>query len=129
MFPAGSGNVFYGFGLCIQHIENSKMRLKQNLKPMLELESGSNDPMAYVMTIVLIQVAKLLYEPASSISGIDYSHLILSSLQTLFLQMTIGSLAGVAIGFAAVWTLKRVKLNSAPLYSICFLRSASSHSR
>ena len=97
------------------------MRLKQNLKPMLELESGSNDPMAYVMTIVLIQVAKLLYEPASSISGIDYSHLILSSLQTLFLQMTIGSLAGVAIGFAAVWTLKRVKLNSAPLYSILLL--------
>ena len=102
-------------------LKNSKMRLKQNLKPMLELESGSNDPMAYVMTIVLIQVAKLLYEPASSISGIDYSHLILSSLQTLFLQMTIGSLAGVAIGFAAVWTLKRVKLNSAPLYSILLL--------
>ena len=49
-------------------LKNSKMRLKQNLKPMLELESGSNDPMAYVMTIVLIQVAKLLYEPASSIS-------------------------------------------------------------
>ena len=102
-------------------LKNSKMRLKQNLKPMLELESGSNDPMAYVMTIVLIQVAKLLYEPASSISGIDYSHLILSSLQTLFLQMTIGSLAGVAIGFATVWTLKRVKLNSAPLYSILLL--------
>ena len=102
-------------------LKNSKMRLKQNLKPMLELESGSNDPMAYVMTIVLIQVAKLLYEPASSISGINYSHLILSSLQTLFLQMTIGSLAGVAIGFAAVWTLKRVKLNSAPLYSILLL--------
>lgn len=102
-------------------LKNSKMRLKQNLKPMLELESGSNDPMAYVMTIVLIQVAKLLYEPASSISGINYSHLILSSLQTLFLQMTIGSLAGVAIGFAAVWTLKKVKLNSAPLYSILLL--------
>lgn len=102
-------------------LKNSKMRLKQNLKPMLELESGSNDPMAYVMTIVLIQVAKLLYEPASSISGINYSHLILSSLQTLFLQMTIGSLAGVSIGFAAVWTLKRVKLNSAPLYSILLL--------
>lgn len=102
-------------------LKNSKMRLKQNLKPMLELESGSNDPMAYVMTIVLIQVAKLLYEPASSISGINYSHLLLSSLQTLFMQMTIGSLAGVAIGFAAVWALKRVKLNSAPLYSILLL--------
>ena len=102
-------------------LKNSKMRLKQNLKPMLELESGSNDPMAYVMTIVLIQVAKLLYEPSSSISGINYSHLILSSLQTLFLQMTIGSLAGIAVGFISVWVLKRVKLNSAPLYSILLL--------
>lgn len=102
-------------------LKNSKMRLKQNLKPMLELESGSNDPMAYVMTIVLIQVAKLLYEPSSSISGINYSHLILSSLQTLFLQMTIGSLAGIAVGFISVWILKRVKLNSAPLYSILLL--------
>ena len=52
-------------------LKNCNMRLKQNLRPMLELESGSNDPMAYVLTIVLIQVAKLLFDPASSIVGID----------------------------------------------------------
>ena len=28
--------------------------LKHNLRPMLELESGSNDPMAYVLTIALV---------------------------------------------------------------------------
>ena len=33
-----------------------KVNLKQNLRPMLELESGSNDPMAYMLTIILLSL-------------------------------------------------------------------------
>ena len=87
---------------------------------MLELESGSNDPMAYVLTIVLIQVAQLLFDPSSS-AGINYSQLIWGSLKTLVLQMSIGALSGILIGYATVWVVSRVKLNSAPLYSILLL--------
>ena len=39
------------FGL----LRSQRVQLKQNLKPALELESGSNDPMAYMLTIVLMQ--------------------------------------------------------------------------
>ncbi len=101
-------------------LKNCNLRLKQNLKPMLELESGSNDPMAYVLTIVLIQVAQLLFDPSSS-AGINYSQLIWSSLRTLVLQMVIGALSGILIGYATVWVVARVKLNSAPLYAILLL--------
>ena len=102
-------------------LKNSKMKLKENLRPMLELESGSNDPMAYVLTIVLIQIAKLLFDPAAGIEGIDYGQMILGVTWTLTKQMTIGTLAGALMGLATVWALTRIKLNSTPLYSILLL--------
>ena len=37
-------------------LRSQNINLKQNLRPMLELESGSNDPMAYMLTIVIIQI-------------------------------------------------------------------------
>lgn len=105
-------------------LKTSKIRLKENLRPMLELESGSNDPMAYVITIVLIQSAQTLFDPSAESHGIDYWPLILKALQTFVFQLGIGAILGLAIGYGGSWILRRIKLGSSPLYAIMLLTSA-----
>ena len=105
-------------------LRNSKMKLKNNLQPLLELESGSNDPMAYILTIVLIQVA-------NSVSGLGASGdvgaqvqawpVILDAIKTLFLQFGVGIVFGVIMGYFGVWVLNKIKLNNTPLYAILLL--------
>ena len=36
--------------------DSAKTGLKQRLRPILELESGSNDPMAYLLVIILLGI-------------------------------------------------------------------------
>ena len=79
-------------------LRNANMKLKENLQPVLELESGSNDPMAYVITIVLIQCAQQLFEPASGID-IDYIRMIGNALLTFFLQLGIGAIPDAVLLF------------------------------
>ncbi len=101
-------------------LRNANMKLKENLQPVLELESGSNDPMAYVITIVLIQCAQQLFEPASGID-IDYTRMIGNALLTFFLQLGIGAIVGVGLGKAFAWALGKLQLNGASLYAIFVL--------
>ena len=93
-------------------LRGKKVHLRENLGPMLELESGSNDPMAYVLTIILVDV----------LTGIHGSMTVMGTfwfaLGTLALQIVVGFVAGVAIGFGARWLLEKVKLPTTSLYSI-----------
>ena len=82
-------------------LRSQKMNLKENLRPMLELESGSNDPMAYMLTIVLIQVI-------SSGSSLSIGLLI----KDLFVQFLIGGALGYSMGRG---------LSNSSLYSILLL--------
>ena len=85
------------------------LRLKHNLKPMLELESGSNDPMAYMLTVVLIQL--ITNEQSGDAS---YGQAVFS----FFMQFIIGTGAGFVLGKGAVWLINKIKLNNESLYPI-----------
>lgn len=69
---------------------SQKVHLKHNLRPMLELESGSNDPMAYMLTIILIDAIQL-----------DQSLSALTILGQLGLQFGVGTALGFAMGYGS----------------------------
>lgn len=91
-------------------LRSQRMNLKYNLRPMLELESGSNDPMAYMLTIVLIQIIG---------SGGDWSLGIVA--RDLGLQFLFGGVIGYAAGKFSVWLINKVNLSNASLYPILLL--------
>ena len=100
-------------------LRNSRMRLKNNLQPLLELESGSNDPMAYILTIVLIQIANSL--SGAGPESINASAIALDAIKTLVLQFGVGIIAGVVMGFFSVWILNKIHLTNTPLYAILLI--------
>jgi NhaP-type Na+/H+ and K+/H+ antiporters with a unique C-terminal domain len=80
------------------------VNLRDNLEGLIELESGSNDPIAVFLTIGLTMV---LADPSRS----------LASLAPLFvLQMTVGGVAGYAMGRLMAITINRAKLQLEGLY-------------
>lgn len=81
--------------------------LKNNLRPMLELESGSNDPMAYVLVITLISIIQLDAAP---------NYWIIAG--TLVLQLGIGAALGFLIGKLAVKIINSVRIGNDSLYPI-----------
>ena len=92
-------------------LRSKKQGLRQHLRPLLELESGSNDPMAYVLTVLLVGVLT----DASGGTGIGMS------IVMFLVQMVVGALSGYLIGRLAVWTINRIALVNHSLYSVLLL--------
>ena len=85
--------------------------LKHNLRPLLELESGANDPMAYVLTTTLIGVVLSGQEDVAT----------LPIVQTIVIQLVMGTVLGYAFGMGLVQLMRRVKLGNEALYPIMIL--------
>lgn len=94
------------FGL----LRSRNMHLKEGLRPILELESGSNDPMAYMLTIALIQY--VTGDSAATWLGIA---------TTFVMQFSIGAGLGYLLGKATTWFLNKINIDNAALYPITLL--------
>lgn len=92
-------------------LRTNGIKLKHNLRPLLELESGANDPMAYILTITLIGVV--------TNSTMDVS--VLAIIQDILVQLVMGAVMGFAFGKIIVWLLRKVQLSNESLYPIMVL--------
>jgi len=90
-------------------LRSKNVSLRPPLKPLLELESGSNDPMAVFLTIGFINL--IMNEGAS----------LLDILPAFALQMSLGGLAGWIMGKGIVYTINRSQLEYDGLYPVLSL--------
>ena len=98
-------------------LRTNSIDLKHNLRPLLELESGANDPMAYVLTTTLIGVVVNTH----TIVGLTEGITALSVVQTIVVQLVMGTVLGFALGEGLVMIMRRVKLGNEALYPIMIL--------
>src|SRR5688572_1439513 len=90
-------------------LRNKGIGLKGQIRPLLELESGSNDPMAYFLTITLTGIVA---------SGeTDMVHLI----PVFIKEFVLGGAIGFLMGKASVWMINNIKMETEGLYPVLTL--------
>lgn len=87
-------------------LRSKNVGLKEPLRPLLELESGSNDPMAIFLTIGFIE---LLKHPEQSIFLL---------VPLFFRQMILGILIGYLMSRLFAWIANRIRLHFDGLYTV-----------
>ena len=90
-------------------LRSKRLNLKYRTASLLEVESGSNDPMAYMLTIVLIQ---FIQSGGMGIGGIFSSFVI---------QFIVGAAAGYLLGKLAILMLNKLNIDNQALYPILLL--------
>ena len=93
-------------------LRTNGIQFKHGLKPILELESGANDPMAYILTVTLIGI--VTGDGTDTITPLEI-------IQNVLIQLVMGAVMGFAFGKLVVQLLKRVRLSNQSLYPIMVL--------
>lgn len=93
-------------------LRNRGIGLKGYLRPVLELESGSNDPMAYFLTISLTSIV--------ANGNVNFSELIPSFLE----EFLLGGAIGYLMGKGSAWLINNIKLETEGLYPVLMLALA-----
>lgn len=87
-------------------LRSRNIHLKDNLTPLLELESGSNDPMAVFLTTGILQ---LMQSPTLEITDM---------IPIFIQQMFTGALLGFTFGHGTVLLFNRIRLEIEGLYIV-----------
>jgi len=87
-------------------LRSKSTRLKGNLEPLLEMESGCHDPMAILLTLGFTH---LLNNPGTPV---------ISLAPMFFVQFGIGGVCGLLLGKAAIRLINGLKLNEDGLYPV-----------
>jgi potassium/hydrogen antiporter len=90
-------------------LRSRSVSLKGQLRPTLELESGSNDPMAYFLTVSIISI---IQSPDKTLWSI---------VPLFFLQFAIGGIMGFGMGKLGQIVINRIKLDYEGLYPVLVL--------
>lgn len=90
-------------------LRSKSVGLKGSLRPLLEFESGSNDPMAYFLTISLIYIVQ---RPEASIGEL---------IPKFFISMVLGGICGYGFGHLMTWIVNRIRLEVEGLYPVLVL--------
>ena len=88
-------------------LRSRKLNLKGGLASMLEVESGSNDPIAYMLTIAVLTMMSTNAET--------------SIVSMVAMQLIFGAGVGFALAFLSIFILKRINFEIEGLYTICLL--------
>ena len=95
-------------------LEGKRLHLREDLGPLLEVESGSNDPIANILTIIMVSILTATGKGSGWLMAADGA-------LTFVLQVGVGLLTGLAIGYAGKWLLKVIHLDNVSLYAILIL--------
>jgi cell volume regulation protein A len=87
-------------------LRSAGLRVRERVAATLELESGSNDPMAVILTIVCIELILGRIEPGPAVVWLFVK------------QLLLGAIIGWACGRATSWFLNRVNLDATGLYPV-----------
>ncbi len=101
-------------------LRSKNVSLRGDLQPLLELESGSNDPMAAMLTIFMLGLVTHESATGQMSSPAVYADLLMQFLK----QIPIGCLWGLAVGALAVQLFRRIQLEHDGLYYVLGLAAA-----
>jgi cell volume regulation protein A len=82
-------------------LRSKKLNLKSGTAPLLELESGSNDPWSYMLTIIVLELMQ-----TSGGAGIEAAAFV----ELILKQVLIGAALGAAIAYISTLMFKNVEL-------------------